>query len=90
MAVTDGRNALVLNNLAFAQDQVGNKQVALDYALRALKQAPGNASVMDTAGWLMIQTGGDKARALQLLRTAAQKAPENATIAAHLAAATRK
>lgn len=89
MAVTDGRNALVLNNLAFAQDQVGNKQVALDYALRALKQAPGNASVMDTAGWLMIQTGGDKARALQLLRTAAQKAPENATIAAHLAAATR-
>lgn len=90
MAVTDGKNALVLNNLAFAQDQVGNKQVALDYALRALKQAPGNPSVMDTAGWLLVQTGGDKPRALQLLRAAAQKAPGNATIAAHLAAAERK
>lgn len=89
LAVTDGRSALVLNNLAFAQGQVGNRQVALGYALRALKEAPSNPSVMDTAGWLMIQTGADRARALTLLREAAHKAPGNATIRAHLAAAER-
>ena len=89
MSVTDGRNPLVLNNLAYAQDQVGNKQVALGYALRALKEAPQNPSVMDTAAWLLIQTGGDRARALQLLRAASDKAPQNATIRAHLQAAQR-
>lgn len=89
MAVTDGKNPLVLNNLAFAHDQVGNKQVALGYAERALRQAPQNASVMDTVGWLLVQTGGNKARALQLLRAASAKAPENATIRQHLEAAQR-
>ena len=89
MAVTDGNSPLVLNNLAFAQDQVGNRAVALDYALRALKVAPGNPSVMDTAAWLMLRTGGDKARALSLLRAAAGKAPANATIREHLAEAER-
>lgn len=88
MAVTDGKNPLVLNNLAWAQSQVGNKRVALDYALRALKQAPNNPSVMDTAAWLMIQTGGDKARATQLLQAAAKAAPDNPTIRQHLASAT--
>lgn len=90
MAVTDGRNALVLNNLAWAQSQVGNKQVALDYALRALKQAPENPSVMDTAGWLLIETGGDKARAISLLQAAARAAPDNANIRQHLAQATAR
>ena len=89
MSVTDGRNPLVLNNLAYAQDQVGNKQVALGYALRALKEAPQNPSVMDTAAWLLIQTGGERTRALQLLRAASDKAPQNATIRAHLQAAQR-
>jgi len=89
LAVTDGKNALVLNNLAFAQDQVGNKAVALAYAERALKLAPQNPSVMDTVGWLLVQTGGDKARALQLLRAASAKAPDNATIRQHLQAAER-
>ena len=87
LAVTDGTSALVLNNLAFAQGEVGNREVALGYALRALKQAPGNPSVMDTAGWLLFQSGKDKPRALALLRAASVKAPANATIRAHLAAA---
>ena len=87
IAVTDGKNALVLNNLAFAQGQVGNNDKALGYALRALKQAPNNASVMDTAGWLLLATGGDRNRALVLLREAARKAPGNGTIRAHLAQA---
>lgn len=87
MALTDGRNPLVLNNLAYAQDQLGNAPVALDYAIRALAAAPSNPSVMDTAGWLMVRTGKDKARGLALLQQAAAKAPANATIRQHLAAA---
>jgi len=87
LAVTDGTSALVLNNLAFAQGEVGNSEVALGYALRARKQAPANPSVMDTAGWLLFQSGKDKPRALALLRAASVKAPANATIRAHLAAA---
>jgi len=42
---------------------------------------------MDTAGWLLVETGGDRNRALDLLRAAARKAPGNAAIAGHLAEA---
>lgn len=85
LAVTDGKNPLVLNNLAYAQGQVGNKSAALDYAQRALKADPANPSIMDTVAMLLIETGGDRAKALSLLREAAAKAPGNATIKAHLA-----
>lgn len=81
---TDGRNVLVLNNLAFAYSKIGDTAKALDYAERALKLAPGNPSVMDTMGWLLHQSGKDRQRALALLREAARKAPGNATIARHL------
>lgn len=81
---TDGRNVLVLNNLAFAYSKTGDRARALGYAERALKLAPGNPSVMDTTGWLLHQSGKDRQRALALLREAARKAPGNATIARHL------
>jgi len=84
MALTDGKSPLVLNNLAFAHEQLGNAPVALNYAIRALAVAPGNPSVMDTAGWLMVRTGKDKARGLALLKGAAARAPGNATIGQHL------
>jgi tetratricopeptide (TPR) repeat protein len=87
MAATDGTNAIVLNNLAYAQDQVGNKAVALGYAMRALRQAPNNPTVMDTAGWLLVQTGKDRDRGVTLLRAASAGAPGNITIRQHLAAA---
>lgn len=84
LAVTDGSNALVLNNMAYAQGQLGNSAKALDFAERALKAAPGNASVMDTLGWLLVESGKDKARGLKLLQDAAAKAPGNAAIRQHL------
>ncbi len=89
LAVTDGRSALVLNNMAWAQSNVGNKQKALEFAERAITQAPGDASVMDTLGWLLIETGGSRKRALELLQAAAAKAPQNQTINKHLAKALR-
>ncbi len=87
LAVTDGRNSLVLNNMAFAQGKVGNTQSAIDFAQRALKEAPGNASVMDTLGWLLVESGKNRARGLELLREAARKAPGNKAIGDHLAKA---
>lgn len=84
---TDGRNVLVLNNLAFAYSQTGASAKALEYAERALKLAPDNPSVMDTTGWLLHRAGKDRQRALALLREAARKSPGNATIVKHLAEA---
>jgi tetratricopeptide (TPR) repeat protein len=50
LEVTDGRNAMVLNNLAYAESQLGNSAEALRLARRALALAPQNASVLDTPG----------------------------------------
>ena len=84
MAATDGRNPLVLNNLAWAEGQVGNRDKALDYARRAYAVAPHNPSVLDTLGWLMIQSGKDHDRAIALLREALASAPQSRAIQAHL------
>ncbi len=89
LALTDGRSALVLNNMAWAQAQVGNTDKALQFAQRAIQVAPEDPSVMDTLGWLLFQSGSNKNRALDLLRRAAQKEPQNQTIAKHLAEAQR-
>lgn len=86
LATTNG-NALVLNNLAFAQAQVGNAARALDLAKRAYALAPDNPSVMDTLGWQLLRVPGEHTRALQLLRSAAERAPTNPTIKVHLEAA---
>lgn len=87
LKATDGRNVLVLNNMAMAQLMLGNAARANEFAQKALKLAPQNASVMDTAGWVLYRTGGDRSEAVRLLRAAAQKAPANATISRHLAEA---
>jgi tetratricopeptide (TPR) repeat protein len=84
LAVTDGKNPLVLNNMAYAQGQLGNTAKALEFAEKAWRVAPAEPSVLDTLGWLLVDTGKDRARGLRLLREAAGKAPGNATIARHL------
>ena len=89
LAVTDGKNLVVLNNMAYAQLMLGNYDKALDYAGKALQVAPDNPSVLDTLGWAQFRSGRDIAKAKQTLRRAAQLAPQNATIRAHLAEAER-
>ena len=89
LSATDGNNIVVLNNMAYAQLMLGNHAKALDYAGRALKLAPDNPSVLDTAGWAQFRSGRDVGRAKQMLRRAAELAPKNATIRAHLAEAER-
>lgn len=72
-----------LNNLAnvlIEQKDPG----ATEMAERALKVDPRNAVYLDTAGWANHRAGKAE-RALQLLRDARLRAPENADIRYHLA-----
>ncbi|MEZ5682502.1 MAG: tetratricopeptide repeat protein [Erythrobacter sp.] len=85
---TNRDNAMVLNNLAFAKQKLGQDEEALQLALRAAKLEPDNPSILDTAGWLLVRTGS-KARGLEMLRRAARLDPDNATITRHLAEAER-
>lgn len=47
-----GESVLVLNNLAFVEQQAGRLEVAKGYAERAVEIIPDNATVLDTLGWI--------------------------------------
>lgn len=78
-------NLLVLNNLAWALAESGDKR-ALDYAEKALKLKPDNAAVLDTLGWILVRQG-QPARGIKLLQDALSKTPDAAEIQWHLASA---
>lgn len=88
-ARTSAPNAMVLNNLAFAKSKLGKREDAIRIALEAVKIAPDHPAVLDTAGWLLVETGKDPARGLKMLEKAARLDPDNVKIAQHLAAAKR-
>lgn len=90
LGMTDGRNVLVLNNLAYAELMLGNYARSDALAQRALKLAADNPQVLDTAGWARFKSGGDASEARRLLQRAASKDPGNRTIRAHLAAVERQ
>lgn len=90
MAATDGKNVLVLNNLAYARSMLADHARAIELADRAMGLAPANASVLDTAGWVRFKAGKDLARARELVAQAAGLAPANTTIRDHLAQIDRK
>lgn len=77
-------NAVALNNLANVLIELKDPG-AVDMAERALKSDPRNATLLDTAGWANHRTGKAE-RALQLLRDARLRAPDNPDIRYHLAA----
>jgi len=77
------RDVAALNNLAWIYQQSDDSR-ALQLADRALKLAPGNASVLDTAGWAQLRIG-DKRRGAELIEEAAKAAPDNPDIQYHLA-----
>lgn len=81
-------SALALNNLAWTYQQDKDPR-ALETAELALKQAPDNASVIDTVGWLLTERG-DTARALPLLHKAVGLAPQSTELRYHLAVALHK
>ncbi len=86
-ARTSTPNAMVLNNLAFAKSQLGETEDAIRIALEAVQIAPDHPAVLDTAGWLMVQSGEDRKRGLELLEKASRLDPDNVAIAGRLARA---
>jgi len=78
-------NVLVLNNLAWAYQQIKDKR-ALETAERAYKLKPDNAAIADTLGWLLVEQGNTM-RGLELLRKAVAAAPQALEIRYHLAQA---
>ncbi|MEF7614199.1 XrtA/PEP-CTERM system TPR-repeat protein PrsT [Aquincola sp. MAHUQ-54] len=76
-------DARALNNLANVLLKLKDPS-ALQVAERALAASPTDADVIDTAGWAAFQAGQTD-RALQLLRDARLRAPDNPDIRVHLA-----
>lgn len=76
-------DTMALNNLANVLLELKDP-TAIDIAEQALKAAPKNAVHLDTAGWANHRAGKSE-RALQLLRDARLRAPDNPDIRYHLA-----
>ena len=68
-------NAAALNNLAWAQAQVGDPK-AEENAARAYALAPNSSAVADTYGWILVQKG-DAKRGAELLRKSVELAPND-------------
>lgn len=79
------RNVEALNNLANVLLHMRDP-AAVTIAEQALAISPNDANVIDTAGWVMLNNGQPQ-RALQLLRDARLRDPNNPEIRYHLAAA---
>ena len=77
-----------INNLANTLIELKDAQ-AVEIAERGLKLAPGNVTLLDTAGWAQHHLGSGE-RALLLLREARLRAPSNLDVKYHLAAALAK
>jgi tetratricopeptide (TPR) repeat protein len=78
-------NAAVLNNYAWTLAQL-KRPNALEYAEKAYAVSGDNPSVMDTVGVLALEAGKTE-RALKLLRSATQLAPQAVEIRYHFAQA---
>lgn len=79
-------NAMVLNNLAFVQGKLGKDKDAMKNAMAAVELEPANASILDTAGVLLV-ANGKRESGIAMLRKANRIEPDNPTIKRHLAEA---
>lgn len=78
---SDPDNVIALNDLAWAYQRMNRKE-ALHHAERAHKLAPNSPAIMDTLGWIYLETG-NIGRALPLLQKASALAPGAAEIRYH-------
>jgi Flp pilus assembly protein TadD len=81
-------NLVAWNNLAWLYQQQGDAR-ALEYALKAKELAPKRPEVLDTYGWIELQTG-DPAKGLRAIHDAAVYGPHLASVQYHLAVAQEK
>jgi len=82
-----GRDALLLNRLAWAHFNRGDGAAALPYAARAYRLAPSHPAIADGYGWMLVRTGRSPARGIELLEKAAAIAPAASSVQWHLAQA---
>lgn len=74
-------SALYLNNIAwlkFTQDQ----PEAVEHAKKAFDLAPDTGEIIDTYGWILVQSG-ETEKGLELLKLAREKSPNNPLIQQH-------
>jgi predicted Zn-dependent protease len=81
-------NPIVLNNLAWLYLERGDRR-ALETARRAASLAPESAPVLDTLGWILVQTGSVN-EGLGILQQATVKDPRSGDLQYHYAAAMAK
>ncbi|MGE0667621.1 MAG: XrtA/PEP-CTERM system TPR-repeat protein PrsT [Sphingomonadales bacterium] len=79
----DGGNPMILNNLAWLYQSVGDPRAAAE-AKRAYELAPNAAVVKDTYGWVLVSQG-QLDQGVKLLEEAAALAPDEPEIQYHLA-----
>ena len=80
---TNEEDITSLNNLAYLLHQEGTLDTADEYAERAVKLAPENPNILDTAGSIKIALG-EKKQAMTLLEKATALAPANLEFKKHL------
>lgn len=81
------RDALILNNLAWAWFRKGENDKGLTYAARAYALTPSNPAAADTFGWLLFKSETDRRAGIELLEKARAIAPASSAIHWHLAQA---
>ncbi|MHB0981831.1 MAG: tetratricopeptide repeat protein, partial [Thiobacillus sp.] len=74
-------SAIARNNLANSYQQAGDKR-ALATAEQAYKLDPEHPAILDTLGWILVETG-QTGRGLELIEKALAKAPGNPDIRYH-------
>lgn len=80
------KDAVMLNNLAWARYNRGDTDQAVTLAARAHAMSPMGATA-DTYGWILFNSGRDRSQGLALLRKAAAASPANPGVRWHLAQA---
>ncbi|MCI0505893.1 MAG: PEP-CTERM system TPR-repeat protein PrsT [Gammaproteobacteria bacterium] len=78
-------NVMALNNMAYLLIGKDIKS-ALEFAEKAYKKVPGNFAIMDTYGWILLQSG-EPDKAIPVLKDAVEKSNGNPSVRYHYAAA---
>ena len=81
------KDAVMLNNLAWARYSSGDTDQAVTLASRAHAMMPDAGATADTYGWILFHSGRDRTRGLALLRRAVAASPSNPGVRWHLAQA---
>jgi cellulose synthase operon protein C len=81
------RDAMLLNDLAWAYRETGEEQKAVNYASAAYEIAQTNPVITDRWGWTLFKTGRNKDKGLALLEKANAMDAANPDFRFHLAQA---